>query len=65
MRSRERDEDAELLLDWKEMVCSLVETSSEEIDWEYAGLMTWEGQAVAFLQAETYSFLLLFVDVKE
>lgn len=69
MRSRGRDEDAEFLLDWMEieMGCSLVETSSEVIDSESAGLMTWEGQAVAVADAsggvETYSFF--FTDMKE
>ena len=45
MRSQKRDEDAESLLDWKEMDYSLVETSSEGIYPEYAVLMRWEDQA--------------------
>ena len=67
MRSQKRDEDAESLLDWKEMDCSLVETSSEGICSEYAGLMRWEGQATveayASGEAETYSFC--FIEQKE
>lgn len=67
MRSRGRDDDAEFLLDWTEIDCSLVETSSEGIDLEYAGLMRWKGQAVVVADAsggaETYSFL--FIDMKE
>ena len=60
MRSQRCDEDAESLPDWKEMDYSLVETSSEGICSEDAGLMRWEGQATvgAFAsgEAETYSF---------
>lgn len=67
MKSRGRDADAEFLLDLTEIDCSLDETSSEGIDWEYAGLMRWEGQAIAMADAsggaETYSFL--YVDMKE
>lgn len=66
MRSRGRDEDAESLLDWIEIDCSLVETSSEGSDSEYAGLMTWEGQVVVVTDVsgavETYFFL--FADMK-
>ncbi len=67
MRSRGYDEDAEFLLDLTEIDCSLDETSSEEIYLEYAGLMTWEGQAVAVAGAsggaETYSFI--YIDMEE
>ena len=67
MRSQKRDEDAESLLDWKEMDYSLVETSSEGICSEYDGLLRWEGQATvgayASGEAETYSSC--FIEQKE
>ena len=67
MRSRGRDEDAESLLGLTKIDCWLDETSSEGIDSEYDGLMTWEGQAVAVAGAsggaETYSFI--YIDMKE
>lgn len=61
MKNRCCDEDAEALSDLIEIECSLDGTSSEGIDSEYAGLMTWEGQAIAEADvsggAETCSFL--------
>lgn len=67
MQNRGRDEDAEYLLDLTKIDCLLDETSSEGIDSEFAGLMTWKGQAVAVADAsggaETYSFL--YIEMKE
>ena len=67
MKSRGRGEDAESLLDLTEIDCSQDETSYEGIDLDYAGLITWEGQAVAVAAAsggaKTNSFL--FIDRKE
>ena len=61
MKTRGCGEEAEVLSDLIEIECSLDQTSSEGIDCEYAGLMTWEGQAIveadASEGAETCSFL--------